>query len=202
MKLVVSEDMSGMSREASNWCVGKHAKSMFLPAGRTPSELYKLWEKERPAFLNGVDFLQIDDVLTGHGKGQFKQFFHDELPSYLRQFKWIERADQVAEVAILGLGLNGHVAFHEPGLSREFFSGCVKLSDTTRGVINAEPGTWGITYGVGAFMKCKSICIMVGGASKRDILKRLLARDETVPATALLEHPDITIFVDRAAYPA
>ncbi|MEK7357725.1 MAG: 6-phosphogluconolactonase, partial [Bdellovibrionota bacterium] len=109
--------------------------------------------------------------------------------------------DAVADVAILGLGLNGHVAFHEPGLGRDFFSGCVKLSDTTVGQLAAEPETWGITYGAGAFARCRSVCIMVGGASKRDVLKRLLAGDDSLPATALMKHPDLTIFADRAAHP-
>ncbi len=199
MKLVICEDLSHMSREATNWCVDRAPKSMFLPAGRTPTPLYRLWEKERPSFLKGIKLFQIDDVLTGQGKGQFKKFFEDELPSYLPQFSWIEGADDVADVAVLGLGLNGHIAFHEPGLGREFFSGCVRLSDTTRGQIAAEPGTWGVTYGAGAFTRCRSVCIIVSGKAKRDVLAKLLAGDPSLPASALLAHGDLTILADREA---
>lgn len=201
MKLVVSEDMSHLSREATKWCEAKAPRSMFLPAGRTPTPLYRLWEKERPSFLKNIPLVQIDDVMNGKGKGQFKRFFEDELPSYLPQFKWIDRADEVADIALLGLGLNGHVAFHEPGLGREFFSGCVKLSDTTRGVLEAEPNTWGITYGAGAFNRCRAVCVIVSGRSKREILSKFLAGDPSLPVSALLKHPDLTVIADRDAHP-
>lgn len=201
MKLVVVDDIDQLSRETTKWCAAKAPKSMFLPAGRTPTPVYQLWEKENPSFLKGIPLFQIDDVMHGKGKGQFKKFFEDELPSYLSQFTWIEEGDDEADVALLGLGLNGHVAFHEPGLGRDFFSGCVRLSDVTRGQIEAEPGTWGITYGAGAFNRCRAVCVIVSGKSKREILQKFLAGDPSLPVSALLKHADLTVITDRDAYP-
>jgi 6-phosphogluconolactonase/glucosamine-6-phosphate isomerase/deaminase len=191
-----------LNRQASQWLEQKirsGARSVFLPAGRTPEALYALWEKEKPSWLSGIRLKQIDDVLDGPQAGVFRKFFEEHLPSYIGQFEWIDRADAGADVAILGLGLNGHVAFHEPILPRNFFGGCVELTEITRRTLGLSEKTWGITYGASTFMQCRSILMMASGESKRDVVSRLCARSATLPATALLEHRDFSLIIDRAA---
>lgn len=204
MTLQIAEDSSALSQQASEWSraqISEHgAKSFYLPAGKTPEGLYKKWEQERPAWLATTRFYQIDDVLTGPKKGVFKKFFEDHLPHFKSQFQWIDRADSGADVAVLGLGLNGHIAFHEPELPKEFFSGCVRLSETTCKTLELSDGTWGITYGVQAFLKCRAILMIASGSSKKEVVARLLNADPTLPATALLKHPNFTLIVDRAAH--
>lgn len=190
------------NREASQWLearVREGARSVFLPAGRTPENLYALWEKEKPSWLAGVTLKQIDDVLTGPRAGTFRRFFETHLPSYTRQFEWIERADSSADVAILGLGLNGHIAFHEPSLPRDFYGGCVELTEITRRTLGLADPTWGLTYGASTFMACKSILMIASGESKRDVVARLCERSPSLPAASLLEHRDFTLLIDRAA---
>lgn len=205
MNTIICEESLTVGRAASNWVQERvrrfGAKTIFIPAGNTPIPLYQFWEKERPEFLKGLTLLQIDDVLTGNQKGVFKEFFDKHLPSYRSQMQYIESAEQVADLAILGLGVNGHVAFHEPGIDNKFYSGCVKLTPKTCEYLNLEPGTWGITYGVDAFIRCKSILMTVTGRGKRDVLDRLLKEDRTLPATALLHHSDMTLLTDREALP-
>jgi 6-phosphogluconolactonase/glucosamine-6-phosphate isomerase/deaminase len=205
MNTIIFDNPTTVGRAASNWCRDKilqsKARSIFVPAGKTPEALYEVWRAERPTYLKGIDLLQIDDVLTGPKQGMFKKFFDQHLPGFENQLKYIETANQSADLGILGLGLNGHVAFHEPGVDPNFFSGCVKLNDVTCDHLELKRGTWGITYGAGAFNNCKSVLMMVNGASKREILKRFLGGDPTVPAAALLHHPDLTILADREAWP-
>ncbi len=202
MTLLIAEDATDLSRQASKWLenqvLTKRATSAFLPAGKTPEALYKFWETTRPEWLGRLAFRQIDDVLSGPQAGVFREFFEAHLPSYQSQISWIERADQTADVAILGLGLNGHIAFHEPHLPQNFYGGCVQLSDVTCKTLSLSPGTWGLTYGASAFMSCKSILMIASGESKCDVVKKLLARSKDLPATSLLEHPDITLIADRA----
>src|SRR3954469_22185220 len=113
MNTIISENPTTVGRAAANWCRDKiiqtQARSIYVPAGKTPESLYKVWTVERPSYLNGVDLLQIDDVLTGEKRGMFKKFFDEHLPGYESQMKYIEAANQPAELGILGLGLNGHV---------------------------------------------------------------------------------------------
>lgn len=176
-----------------------------MPAGNTPIPLYRAWEKHRPPFLESLRFIQIDDLLNGKKKGLFKKFFEAQLPSHAARFEWIENsAPQQADLAVLGLGLNGHVAFHEPGLPADFQFGEVELSESTKTALGLEAKAKGITYGAQAFFNAKAILILVTGASKKDILARLRARtepDPKLPISLLLDHPDLTFLVDEPAMP-
>ncbi len=202
MTLLIAEDATDLSRQASKWletqASTKRATSVFLPAGKTPEGLYKFWESTRPKWLRTLELRQIDEVLSGPQAGLFRRFFETHLPSYQSQISWIDRADEAADLAVLGLGLNGHIAFHEPHLPKDFYGGCVQLSDVTCKTLSLEAGTWGLTYGASAFMSCKSILMIASGESKRDVVQKLLERSKDLPATALLAHSDFTLIADRA----
>ena len=63
----------------------------------------------------------------------FEHFLRSTLPSFVEQIKWVsQRNFKQADAAILGLGLNGHIAFHEPELPETFSWGEVKLSEQTK----------------------------------------------------------------------
>lgn len=202
MDLVVCKDALEVARFADEWMArrvgGLKAKSVYLPAGSTPESLYRLWRETKPDYLDGVKLLQIDDVLTGRKAGQFKSFFHTQMSPWLTQFEWISNGQTQADLGVLGLGLNGHVAFHEPGLPRHFFSGCVQLSEETLNRLELEKGTWGITYGLGAFMRAKALLLMVTGSSKKEIFARFSQRRGEFPALVLREHPSLTVVVDHS----
>ena len=133
---------------------------LYLPAGETPRPLYANWKKQSPAYLKNCQFLQIDEILDGNEV--FAQFFNDELGSNFDVQKFTKGEAQ-ADVALLGLGLNGHVGFHEPGLTKEFYSGCVPLSKETQAQLKLHKNCWGSTYGLSAFLKCKKIFLLIRG---------------------------------------
>ncbi len=203
MTFLIAEDATDLSRQASSWLenqvLHENVRSAFVPAGKTPEALYQLWESEKPSWLKGVRLKQIDDVLNGPEKGLFRRFFEEHLPSFKTQMDWIEKADEPADVAILGLGLNGHIAFHEPHLPDNFYGGCVELSEITCKTLALKGGTWGLTYGASSFMNCRSILMIATGESKRAVVEKLLASSQELPATSLLKHPRFTLLVDRAA---
>lgn len=170
------------------------AKSLFLPAGETPRPLYENWELTRPKFLSGLRLLQVDDIASGPQSQLFQNFFKKELPSYTGQMDFIEHGERSADITILGLGTNGHVAFHEPRLAREFYSGCLRLdADTTRR-LDLPSGTWGVSYGLGAFMRSKAIALIVRGQSKKPILNEVLSAGCELPAAELKRHPHFSVF--------
>ena len=176
------------------------ARTIYVPAGRTPEPLYQLWEKDRPSWLASAKLIQIDDILTGQRRGQFRRFFEEALPTYKNRIEFIggDNCTQ-ADVALLGLGLNGHVGFHEPGLPASLFMGCVRLSPATCGLLELEQGTWGISYGLGAFMKCRAVVMMVTGKSKRGILHQLINNLGEFPALQLKDHNQFTLIADQNA---
>ena len=186
---------------ANAWCeeqVKLHSpKNVFIPAGNTPVPLYRLWETTRPPYLDKLNFIQVDEVINGPHKGIFKRFFEAHLPGYKNQVRWINGDTVMADVAILGLGLNGHVAFHEPGIPEHFEIGCVKLSEDTCQNLDTPIDTWGLTYGIGAFLECKKILIIACGSSKAKIVNELLSDSSNIPASFLKQHPGLTIIGDE-----
>lgn len=200
MELVTIKTPDELVLASHKWCESRvksvNAKSLYLPAGNTPTPLYKFWESTKPAYLTGKRLLQIDDVLTGPQQGVFRRYFEDNLPSYKPQLIGIDQADETADLAILGFGLNGHVAFHEPGLPEQFFSGCLKLSEESTKTLGLNETTWGLTYGLGAFMKTKAALLIVSGAKKKPMFERFLKEDRTFPAAFLKAHRDLTVLVD------
>lgn len=199
MTLLCCKGESEWVTQAHSWvqanCSQRNVKRILVPAGETPKPLYAYWEQIRPEILKDKQLVQIDEIAAGPAQGAFQRFFRDYLPSYVSQFEFFESGSQGGDLALLGLGMNGHIAFHEPGLSSDFYSGCVPLSKCTRQVLNLEHETWGATFGVKAIMKADAILLLVRGEKKRDILERVLRR-EPLPAAALLDHPQLSILCD------
>jgi glucosamine-6-phosphate deaminase len=204
MNLYPLTDKNAVAFFASEWIereVEKNgATKIFIPAGNTPIGLYQVWEQNRPMYLDKVELFQIDEVISGPQSGMFKSFFEQYLPTYATNIRWIGEQMDYADVAVLGLGVNGHIAFHEPGLPEDFTMGCVKLNDITCKNLDAGENAWGHSYGLGAFLKCKKILMIVLGESKQEILAKLLAGDPEVPAARLLNHPGFEIICDNEAY--
>jgi len=201
MKLVRCKDLSELTEQAHLWLEDEisrhHFKSIFLPAGRTPQQLYEKWEKERPAFLKGLRLVQIDDILTGKKRGEFRQFFASKLPSYQKQFEWIENTKEplTPDVVLLGFGQNGHVAFHEPAIHPSLNLACVQLSPTTCIQLQIESNSWGLSYGLDQFTKAKALLLMVAGSGKKAAYKEFLEKDSSISAAHLLNHPRLTVMV-------
>jgi 6-phosphogluconolactonase/glucosamine-6-phosphate isomerase/deaminase len=173
-----------------------NSQRLFVPAGETPRPLYENWQKKGAPFSRALKLVQIDEALTGFELGVFRRFFEAQLPSYQNQFEYIEEAERGGDLAILGLGLNGHVAFHEPGFPKGFYSGCLSLNRETVEKLKWSPHTRVVSYGVGAFLKSKAILLIVRGESKRSILNEILKAGCDRPAAWLKNHSDFTVITD------
>lgn len=200
MKLIVRKDESGWVEAVNNWLDDRvkkfKSKRLFLPAGETPRPLYSSWEHRPPEFLKSLSLVQLDEILTGSHKNSFRQFFLENLWLFKSQIEFIDEAEKGADLALLGLGANGHVAFHEPGIGPNFYSGCLQLNYETTERLKLEPKTRGVSYGLAAFLKTKAILIIVRGQNKHEILKTVLQPGCPLPAGQLFKHPDVTIITD------
>ena len=109
---------------------------------------------------------------------------------------------------LLGLGLNGHVGFNEPPCSPKSRCRCLQLSAATRrqnaavfgGDATAVPAQ-AITLGLAEILAARRLLLVVTGAAKAAVLRRLLQEPASaqLPASWLRSHPDCTLVVDRAA---
>lgn len=119
--------------------------------------------------------------------------------------KWIAAHGGIG-LTLLGIGMNGHIGFNEPGTpDRE---GCftVSLDDTTKSVsvkyFGAERSvSTGITIGWYELMQARTAILMVCGEAKAPIVKASLKGEVTVdvPASLFQNHSSLTVMLDKAA---
>lgn len=108
------------------------------------------------------------------------------------------------DLAVLGLGRNGHVAFNEPGDDWTLETHRVRLTESTRAAQNglyaspADVPEYGLTMGVATVMKARRLLLMVSGAGKEEALQALFSGklDPDRSVTALVGHPDLTVLRD------
>ena len=111
------------------------------------------------------------------------------------------------DLQLLGLGHNGHIGFNEPADTFEKVTHCVDLTETTieankRFFASADDGPkQAYTMGIQNIMLARKIVVIVSGADKADILKKVVEGPITpqVPASILQLHPDVTIIADADA---
>lgn len=197
MRVQIGKDERDWIDQAWTWLHTEiqEGEKVFMPAGGTPQALYKRCVQEPTKLLKSLRMLQLDEIVSGPLKGNFRQFLEKELTPYVSQIEWIKNADNVADVAILGVGINGHVAFHEPFLPKNFASGCVILSPEIQNYLELKEKTWGLTYGVDTFLKAKKILVLARGEKKKAILQKAI-QDRNLPISWILEHPNVTLLTD------
>ena len=113
------------------------------------------------------------------------------------------------DLAILGLGPNGHLGFNEPPSGPDSSTRVVELSRQT---IEANARYWGdvqdvprlaVTIGLRQLLSARTILLLVSGAAKRGIVHEVLdgAITPDVPASYVQRADgDVVVVVDRAAW--
>ena len=113
-----------------------------------------------------------------------------------------------ADIQVLGIGQNGHIAFNEP---EEALTVGTHVTGLTEDTIRAnsrffasidEVPTRALTMGMGSIMMAKRIILLANGKNKHAAVAAM--RDDKVttaiPATLLKLHPDVTVICDKEAY--
>ena len=110
------------------------------------------------------------------------------------------------DVAILGLGMNGHVGMNEPGTSASLRSHLAHLDPLTQQVGQkyfSQPVklSHGLTLGMVTLKEAKHIMLIVNGEHKASIVKKVLEGEisEQIPGSLLRDHPGSIIYLDKAA---
>ena len=110
------------------------------------------------------------------------------------------------EIAILGLGMNGHIGMNEPQTPISTRSHVIDLDTITIEVgqkyfNKPQPLTKGITLGITTLLEAKHIILVVSGVKKAAIVKQVIEGpiSELIPASLLRNHPNCIIYLDDAA---
>ena len=110
------------------------------------------------------------------------------------------------DIAILGLGMNGHVGMNEPGTSPALRSHVTELDNQTKKIgqkyfIKEQQLSQGITLGLATLMEASTIILVVSGRHKAEIAKKVLEGEisEQLPASLLRRHPGLRVYLDKEA---
>lgn len=111
----------------------------------------------------------------------------------------------VLDLAVVGLGRNGHVGMNEPGSSRQSRTRVVRLHETTAdGALAYGASTrpsWGITVGMHELLQARELWLVVTGGHKAGMLDRVMTGPigPEIPASFLREHHSAVVLADTAA---
>lgn len=201
-----------------------------LATGSTPERLYELlkaaYAEKKVSFQDVQTFnldeyvgLSRDDEQSYHHFMNEKLFKHVDLPANKTCIPDGLAADLEDECAtyeaklseagkvdlqILGLGLNGHIGFNEPGTSFDERTHVVALDPSTRAANarffadEADVPTQAISMGIATILEAKQILLLVQGEKKAEILRKVVNGEvtEDVPASILQGHDNVTIITD------
>lgn len=117
-----------------------------------------------------------------------------------------DAAGRGLDLAVLGLGMNGHVGFNEPGSVADSPTRVVELSQTSRDAARARYGasgtpSAGITLGMDRILAAGEVWLLVTGERKARVLARAVRDPESAecPASFLRRHPRLRVYADEDA---
>jgi len=200
-----------------------------LPTGATPVPMYAELRRrvESGAYdFSGATAYAIDEFCdaTATTPGTNSAFYRQHVcigakalrcpdpaapdpEQHIRAFAEEIRQGGGVSLCVLGIGVNGHVAFNEPGAARDSRARVVELTQTSRlahaatfGELERVPER-GMTLGVADLLEAHAILVLVTGAHKAAIVRAAIEGPATtdVPASWLHEHANITWLLDRDA---
>jgi glucosamine-6-phosphate deaminase len=202
---------------------------VLLPTGRTPLAMYAVLRAHAAdgslAHTSATAF-QLDEYrgLDAADPRSYRSYLRRELAGIHfagRHELRAEAADAAAEcaryqallaeapidLAVLGLGRDGHVAFDEPGSLLDAGVHEVELHPTTRADAAADFGgidgvpRRALTVGLSTLHEARELLVLVTGEAKAEALRAMLelAPSADCPASLLRSHPRLTVVADRAA---
>jgi len=167
--------------------------------GATPEDGNSLTGWLKKAFLDHID--------APAGKIHMLPSTARDLTAAAAQYEAAISAAGGLELAVIGLGPNGHIAYNEPGSTLDSRTHVLTL--TPESIAQASGyfegrsvRTEAITVGVATILEARNIVVIVSGASKADILYRTLREKPTtdVPASFLqLAKNPVLVIADQAS---
>lgn len=236
MKIEVSESYQLMAEKCVSDLLEfvKPLKTPLIctASGDTPKGMYKELIKqveEKKIDISGWHFISLDEWagMNGDDEGSCRNHLDNDLfhPLNIAKDKIVffdgRATDLEAEcnkidehinkmggiaVAIVGLGMNGHVGMNEPGTPENLHSHIADIDAITQQVgqkyFKTEQSlTKGLTLGLASLQETSFIMLLANGVKKSAIVRKVFEYDNSpeLPAISLLSHKDICIYLDNEA---
>ena len=235
MRVVICDDALSLGRYAAAETAAALAAAQG-PEGRArlvlatgQSQFETLAELvRRPVAWERVDVFHLDEYvgLSADHPASFRRYLKERVadlvpatmhyldPSSPEQPRALGQllTTRPADVALVGVGENGHIAFNDPPADLETTEPYIEVSLDSRCRAQQVGEGWfarledvperAVTMSVRTIMSARKIVSAVPHNAKAEAVAKLLAATKPtpeVPATALLAHPDTTLVLDRAS---
>ncbi len=143
--------------------------------------------------------LSQDQICFFDGKAQDLEAECERIEHFIQEHRGID-------VAVVGVGMNGHVGFNEPSTKSSLRSHVTDLDTVTQQVgqkyfKGQKQLTKGITLGLATLMEARYIILLISGRHKAAIAQKVLKGpiSEQVPASLLRQHNGLRVYLDREA---
>jgi len=237
MKIIEAENYTAMSRKAANiisaQVIMKPNAVLGLATGESPlgtyAQLVDWYNKD------DLDFAEVTSINLDEYKGlshdhpqSYWHFMWEHLFSKVNidpenvhvpngeeldsdraclEYNEIIRQAGGIDLQLLGIGLDGHIGFNEPGTAFELGTHCVDLTESTIQANSRlfdsvdEVPRQAYTMGIKTIMQARKVLMIANGENKADIIKEAFFGPVTplVPASILQMHPDFILIGDKAA---
>ncbi|MEO6637683.1 MAG: glucosamine-6-phosphate deaminase [Ginsengibacter sp.] len=236
MNLSISNNYEELSCRAANdllnFIEGKEDPLLCMASGDSPKGLYKeliTQVKETGIDISGWKFLSLDEWagMNGHDEGSCRFHLNNDLFGPLNvaerniiffdgkatnaedECKRIENFindHRGIDVAVIGLGINGHVGMNEPGTSENSRTHVAEIASTTRAVgqkyfTSEQSLTHGLTLGIASLLDAGDIMLIVSGNKKAAAVQIMIEEEIStqLPASLLRKHKSFHVYLDSAA---
>lgn len=233
MRIIDCEDYEALSAQAASLVISEitQQRDLLLCAatGNSPIGLYdKLVRRAQTdgALFDALRIIQLDEWsgLSENDPGCCERYLRTRLlvPLGISPARFMGFASAALEpeeecrrirsalarhgpidVCVLGLGINGHIGFNEPGAVLLPFCHVARLSEESRrhAMVRSMggPPRLGLTLGMQEILAARRILLLVTGDGKQQALAGLLSGEvsTTLPASFLWLHQDADCLIDR-----
>ena len=130
----------------------------------------------------------------------------DDLARECRIMNELIKARNGLDLMIVGVGMNGHIGFNEPGVSFDIYSHVIDLDNTTQSVGQKYFKTKtslnkGITLGLKHLTESRKAILIANGSKKSNVIKAIVEGpiDSGMPATVMKTHHNGWVVIDKEA---
>ena len=231
MKFITTQTYEKLSRQAANiisaQVIMKPDCVLGLATGSSPIGVYRQlidWYNKGDIDFSQVTTVNLDEYvgLNGDHPQSYRYFMQTNFFDHINikpENTYVPcgvAADTAAECAeydarirrfggidlqLLGIGLDGHIGFNEPG---DCFVTATHVADLHESTVKAnarffagedEVPRQAISMGMVSIMQAKKILLIANGPAKKDVLLRGFEGPITpaLPASILQLHPDLTV---------
>lgn len=236
MQLEIFKDYNTLSvhaaKEIVNLVRNRPDAVLCLASGDTPRQTYTLiaeGAKSKQVDFSRCTFVGLDEWvgISPDNEGSCHYFLYthlfkplgietsrihlfnglsEDIGNECKKMDAIIRKKGGIDLIVVGVGMNGHVGFNEPGVPPNLYSHVVDLDATTQSVgqkyfKQSTELLHGITLGLQHFLESRKAIMMASGRKKAEVMRNALEGpvSHDMPASIIRNHNQGMVFLDEEA---